>query len=68
MTDDELVGWHHQLDEHEFEQAPGDGEEQGSLTCSSLWCLNELDTTERLKNNNKYLYSPLGQGEKWNME
>jgi len=43
--------------------------EQGSLTCSILWCRNESGTTERLKNNNnKYLYSLLGQGEKWNME
>ena len=69
MTEDEMVGWHHQLGEHEFEQAPGDGEEQGSLTCCILWCRNESDTTEPLENNNnKYLYSPLGQGDKWNME
>ena len=35
MTEDEMVGWHHQLDGHEFEQAPGIGEGQGSLTCCS---------------------------------
>ena len=37
MTEDEMVGWHHQLNGHEFEQAPGDGEEQGSLKCCSPW-------------------------------
>ena len=35
MTEDEIVGWHHQLDEREFEQAPGVGDEQGSLACCS---------------------------------
>ena len=49
---DEMVGWHHQLDGHEFEQAPGVGEGQGSLVCYSPWGRNESDTTERLKNNN----------------
>ena len=34
-TEDEMVGWHHQLNEHEFEQTPGDGEGQGSLVCCS---------------------------------
>ena len=34
QTEDEMVGWHHQLDEHEFEQAPGDGEGQGSLAAT----------------------------------
>ena len=37
MTEDETVGWHHQLDGPEFEQAPGDGEGQGSLACYSPW-------------------------------
>ena len=36
-TEDEMVGWHHQLNGHEFEQAPGDGEGQGSLAGCSLW-------------------------------
>ena len=36
-TEDEMVGWHHRLDGHEFEQAPGNGEGQGSLACCSLW-------------------------------
>ena len=37
MTEDKIVGWHHLLKEPEFEQAPGDGEGQGSLECSSPW-------------------------------
>ena len=36
-TEDEMVGWHHQLDRHEFEQVPGVGEGQGSLACCSTW-------------------------------
>ena len=38
MTEDEVVGRHHQPDGHEFEQAPGDSEGQRSLACCSLWC------------------------------
>ena len=37
MTEDEMIGWHHQISAHEFEHAPGDGEGQGSLACCSLW-------------------------------
>ena len=37
MTEDEMVGWHHQLDGHEFEQALGFGDGQGSLACCSPW-------------------------------
>ena len=48
-----MVGWHHQLNGHEFEQVPGDGEGQGSLACRSPWGCKESDTTKRL-NNNKY--------------
>ena len=36
-TEDKMVGWHHRLNRHEFEQAPGDGEGQGSLACYSPW-------------------------------
>ena len=43
---DEMVGWHHQLDRLEFEQAPGVGDGQGSLECCSPWGRKELDTTE----------------------
>ena len=52
MTQDEMVGWHHRLNGHEFEQAPGDGERQGSLACCSPWGGKELNTTEGLNNNN----------------
>ena len=37
MTEDEMVGWHHLFNEHEFEQTPGDSEGQGSLVCCSPW-------------------------------
>ena len=47
-TEDEMVGWHHQLNGHEFDQAPGVGDGQGSLAFCSPWGLKELDTTERL--------------------
>ena len=43
-----MVGWHHQLDRQEFEQALGDGEEQGSLAHCSPWGHKESDMTERL--------------------
>ena len=46
MTEDEMVGWHHQLNGHEFELAPGDGEGQGSLACCRPWGRKELDTSE----------------------
>ena len=46
MTEDEMVGWHHQLDGHEFEQASGAGDEQGSLVCCSPWGHKELNMTE----------------------
>ena len=52
MTEDELVGWHHQLNGHEFEQASGDGEGQGRLVGCSLWGCKESDMTEQLNNNN----------------
>ena len=47
MTD-EMVGWHHRLDGHEFEQALGGGDGQGSLACCSPWGQKESDTTDRL--------------------
>ena len=54
MSDkDETVGWHHQLNGHEFEQALGDGEGQRSLACCSLWGHKESDTTGQLNNSNK---------------
>ena len=43
MTEDEMLGWHHWLDGHEFEQIPGDSEGQESLVCCSPWGCKELD-------------------------
>ena len=43
-----MVGWHHRLNGHEFEQAPRDSEGQGSLVCCSPWAHKELDVTEQL--------------------
>ena len=51
MTEDEMVGWYHQDNGPEFEQAPGDGEGQGGLTCCSPWSHKKSDKTERLNNN-----------------
>ena len=48
MTEDEMVGWHHRLDGHEFDQGSGVGDGQGSLVCYSPWGGKELDTTEWL--------------------
>ena len=50
MTEDEIVGWHHQLNGHEFEQALGDGEGQGSLVSHRQLRFKELDTIELLNN------------------
>ena len=56
-----MIGWHHQLNEQEFEE--GDDEGQGSLECLSPWCCKELDTTDRLNNNKilsrRHSFSPL---------
>ena len=51
MTEDEMVGWHHHHNGHEFAQTPEDGEGQGSLTCCSPWDHKESDTTQQLNNN-----------------
>ena len=51
MAKDEIVGWHHRLNGHEFEQTQGNSEGQGSLVCCSPWGLKELDTMEQLNNN-----------------
>ena len=56
MTEDELIGWHHQLDGHEFEQTLGVGDGQGSLACCSPWGLKESDATE---------LNGLAQGKDW---
>ena len=46
MTEDEMVGWHHRLNGHEFEQTPGDSEGQGNLACYSPLGPKESDVTE----------------------
>jgi len=48
MTEDEMVGWHHQLNGHEFEQALGAGDGQGGLACCTPWGHKESDMSERL--------------------
>ena len=48
MTEDEMVGWHHRLNGHEFEQAPAVGDGQGGLACFSPRGLKEPDITKRL--------------------
>ena len=50
MTEDAMVGWHHQLNGHEFEQTLGNSGGQGSLGCFSLWGHKQSDTTWRLNN------------------
>ena len=47
-----MVGWHHRLNGHEYEQTPGECEGWGSLACYSPWGCKELDMIERLNNNN----------------
>ena len=56
-TEDEMVGWYHQLNGHEFEETLGDSEGQGGLACCSPWGQKEMDTTEWLNNN-----TDVGQG------
>ena len=51
MTEDEMVGWLHRHNGHEFEQTLGDGEGQGSLVCCSSWGCKESDITWQLNNN-----------------
>ena len=48
MTEDEMVGWHHQLNGHGFWWPPGNGDEQGGLVCCGSWGHKESDTIEQL--------------------
>ena len=64
MTEDEMIGWHHQLKGYEFEQTLGDGEGQGSLVCCSPWGHKESDMTERLNNKGMNLICLLYQVKK----
>ena len=52
MTEDQMVGWHYQLNGHEFKQTLGDGEGQGSLACCSPWDCKEFEMTKQLSNSN----------------
>ena len=63
--EDEMVGWHHWLDEHEFEHTPGVGDRQGSLVCCSPWGCKESDTTERLIWTEVVTFWRLIQDESW---
>ena len=49
MTEDEMAGWHHQLDGRKFECTPGVGDGQGGLVCCDSWGRKESDMTEQLK-------------------
>ena len=53
MTEDEMIGWHHWLNEDEFEPTLGDSEGQGGLVCCSPWGHKDWDTTKQLNNKNK---------------
>ena len=57
MTENEMVRWHHQLNEHESEEALGVGDGQGSLTCCSPWGHKELDTTEQLTHTHTHTHT-----------
>ena len=46
MTEDEMAGWHHLLNRHEFELTPGVGDGQGGLACCDSWCCKESDMTK----------------------
>ena len=59
VTEDEMIGWHHWFNWHEFEQTLGDTEGKGSLECCSPWGCKELDKTLWLNNNNGLLQGSL---------
>ena len=69
MTEDEMIGWHHQLNGHEFEQTPGDSEGQGRLACCSPWGCKESDTTKQVDDNNEntgdFSQSSVSQQQNW---
>ena len=65
MTEDEMVGWHHWLDGHEFEYATGIGDGQGSLSCYSPWGHKESDTTVNWLRRKQMLYITNWWNRKW---
>ena len=60
-TEDEMVGWYHQINGHDFEQNQGDSEGQGSLVCCSPWCPKESDKTWQLNKHNYLAYKIMKQ-------
>ena len=58
MTEGEMVGWHHRINGHEFQQALGVGDGQGSLVCHSPWGCKDLDTTEQLNEESNSFHPP----------
>ena len=62
MTEDEMVGWHYQLNGHEFEQTPRDSEQQGSLVCCSPWGCKESEMTEYLTATTNQTFSGSSDG------
>ena len=58
MTEDKMVGWHYRLNGHEFKQALGDSEGQGSLACCSPWSRKESDMTEQQNKKTKLKFVP----------
>ena len=65
MTEDEMAGWHHQLDGQEFGWTPGIGDGQGGVACCNSWSLKESDTTERLNWTELKLRIPAKYLKKW---
>ena len=66
-TEGEMVGWHHRLNGHEFEQAPGVGDGQGGLACCSPWGCKESDMTERLNWTETACNKSLAKNIEWEM-
>ena len=62
MTEDEMAGWHHRLDEHESEQTPGVGDGQGSLACCIPWGCKKSDMTEKLNQTELNDFQCMGLG------
>ena len=65
MTEDEMVGWHHRLNGHQFEEDLGDSEGQGSLAFCSPWGHKELDMPEQMNNNRYVGWDLAGVGWSW---
>ena len=65
MTEDKMVGWHHQFNGYVFEQTLGDDVGQGSLAYCSLLGHKESDTTEQLNSNNNKIFKQVGRDNHW---